>query len=207
MIGSEPKQKKTILIVDDELGVRESLRQILKNEYEVYTAASGEEALECLNRKKIDLVTLDIKMPGMSGMEVLKTIKSTRKSIEVILITAYGTFSNADEAVLYGAGDFIIKPFDVTEVMARIGRTLERRKDRQRIKGLIQQIKTLLPMGESKEEDLLPITKNLCEMLKRDNGETSFAAEELSSFASFASRCSRWLNKEAPPAPPDAEKT
>ncbi len=197
MAPNGSKQRKAILVVDDESGVRESLRQILKPHYEVYTAATGDEALECLKRKKIDLVTLDIKMPGISGMEVLKKIKETRKGIEVLLVTAYGTFANAEEAVLYGAGDFIVKPFDVLEITARIGKCLERSHQRQRIKGLIQQIKTLLPMGEAKEQDLLPLAKNLCHMLKKSKAETSLGADEVSSFASFSSRSSEWLKKNS----------
>ncbi len=162
------KTKKSILIVDDEIGVRESLRQILKSHYEVYTAADGKEALEGMKKHNIDLVTLDLKMPGMSGIEVLREIKKIKEDIEVIIITAYGTSDNAGDAIYYGAGDFIVKPFNVADLTAKVTHSLERHKSSQGIRGLIQQIKELLPLKEDKkEEHLLILSKNLCEMLEK----------------------------------------
>ena len=103
----------TILVVDDEVGPRESLRMILKPTYEVYTASNGQEALQFIRREKIDLVTLDLKMPGISGIDVLKEINKLNADIEVVIITGYGTLTNAVEAIRYGAVDFISKPFNV----------------------------------------------------------------------------------------------
>ena len=169
------KTKKAVLIVDDEMGVRESLRQILKPHYEVFTAADGQEALECVRQHKIDLITLDLKMPGLSGIDVLREVKKFRDDVEVIIITAYGTPTNAGESIYYGAGDFIIKPFDVFDISTKVKKSLDRQSKNLEIKKLIRQIRGILPAKEKKkDEKLLVLFKDLCTMLA--TGEFSYPA-------------------------------
>jgi putative two-component system response regulator len=144
-------QKGSILIVDDEVGPRESLRMILKPIYEIYTAANGDEALQVISKESIDLVTLDLRMPGLSGIDVLREIKKIKADVEVIVITGYGTLTNAQEAIRYGAGDFISKPFNVADIIAIISKSFERRNYNLKIKNLIQQIKDLRSVGSVKE--------------------------------------------------------
>jgi putative two-component system response regulator len=127
-------QKKSILIVDDELGVRESLKMILKPSYQVHTATGGREALQFIQEDKIDLVALDLTMPGLSGIDVLRQIKKNDPDMEVIVITAHGTPQNVQEAGRYGAGDFIIKPFSVPDLINSIKKSLERRNHNLRLK-------------------------------------------------------------------------
>ena len=129
-------QKRSILVVDDESSVRESIRMILKPKYEVYTAANGNEALQCIQKDKIDIVTLDLKMPGLSGIEVLKQIKKRNSDIEVIVISGYGTPQNHQEAVRHGAGDFIIKPFNAPDLINSVCISLERRTHNLRLRNL-----------------------------------------------------------------------
>ena len=169
------KTKKSILIVDDEMAVRESLRQILKPQYEIFTAADGHEALECVRNQKIDLITLDLKMPGLSGIDVLREVKQLRDDVEVIIITAYGTATNAGESIYFGAGDFIIKPFDVFDINTKVKKSLDRQSKNLEIKKLIRQIREALPAKEKKkDEKLLFLFKDLCAML--ETGEFSFPA-------------------------------
>jgi DNA-binding NtrC family response regulator len=151
-------QKGSILIVDDEVGPRESLRMILKPIYEIYTATNGDEALQVIQNENIDLVTLDLRMPGLSGIDVLREIKKIRADVEVIVITGYGTLTNAQEAIRYGAGDFISKPFNVADIIAIISKSFERRNYNMKIKNLIQQIKDLKSAGPIKEECQSPMT-------------------------------------------------
>ena len=120
--------RETILVVDDEIGPRELLRMILSPLYEVQTATVGEEALRFIYDNYVDLVTLDLNMPGRSGFGVLKAIKDFRPDIEVIVITGHGSLENAKEAIRWGAEDFIQKPFNVADVMAIVGKSLERRR-------------------------------------------------------------------------------
>jgi len=140
-------QRGSILIVDDEIGPRESLRMILKPIYDVHTAANGYEALQLIKREQVDLVTLDLKMPGISGIDVLREIKKLRADVEVIIITGYGTLTNAVEAIRYGAVDFISKPFNVAEIISIVSKSVERRNFNLKIKNLIQKIKDLHPLG------------------------------------------------------------
>lgn len=126
--------KETILIVDDEVGPRESLRMILKPLYEVHTAEDGREAINFISEKKVDLVTLDLKMPGLSGIDVLKEMKKIQPDIDVMIVTGYGTLGNAQEAIRYGAGDFISKPFNVADIIAIVSRALDRRSRNLKIK-------------------------------------------------------------------------
>jgi DNA-binding NtrC family response regulator len=144
-------QKGSILIVDDEVGPRESLRMILKPIYEIHTAANGDEALQIVQKENIDLVTLDLRMPGLSGIDVLREIKKIRGDVEVIVITGYGTLTNAQEAIRYGAGDFISKPFNVADIIAIISKSFERRNYNRKIKNLIQQIKDLKSVAPMKD--------------------------------------------------------
>ena len=129
-------QKRSILVVDDELGIREAIRMILNPNYDVYTAANGSEALQCIQKDKIDIVTLDLKMPGLSGIEVLKQIKKSNADIEVIVVSAYGTPHDHQEAVRHGAGDFIVKPFNAPDLINSICKSVERRTYNLRLRNL-----------------------------------------------------------------------
>jgi len=167
------KPKISVLIVDDEADVRDALCRILKPLYEVHTAGNGREALQRIQGQGADLVTLDLKMPGMSGIEVLREIKRMRDDIEVLIITAYGNPESAGEAIYYGARDFIAKPFDTSQVAAKVNHSLERRHNGLRIKNLIRQIKDHSPQGEDrKEERLLFLSKNLCEVLGQEESSS-----------------------------------
>ncbi len=119
------EQNKSILIVDDELSARESVKMILKPIFQVYTATGGKEALQCLQKEKIDLVTLDLKMPGLSGFEVLRAIKRNHPNIEAIIITAHATAENVAEAIRFGA-ELIPKPFNVPDLLIRLNKLLEK---------------------------------------------------------------------------------
>lgn len=126
--------KHTILIVDDESGPRESLKLILKPFYNIETAENGLQALETIQKRKIDLVTLDLKMPGMQGEEVLSRIKETHPEIEVLIITGHGTLKNAIELIRRGASGYELKPFTITEMVLNISKLLERKNKMEKLK-------------------------------------------------------------------------
>ena len=114
------RSKWSILIVDDEFGVRESLRMILNSYYEIYTAAGGEESLNIIKERKIHLITLDLNMPKLSGIETLREIRKIDGEVPVIIITGYGTRKDEKEALLYGARAFISKPFNISKIITVI---------------------------------------------------------------------------------------
>ena len=104
--------KERILIVDDEKNIVSSLTSILSDEgYEVSIAGDGVEALELIQKDPPDLVILDIWLPGMDGIEVLKTLKSYNLGVEVLIMSGHGTIDTAIKATKLGAQDFIEKPF------------------------------------------------------------------------------------------------
>jgi DNA-binding NtrC family response regulator len=111
--------KPTILVVDDETSIRESFNLILNRDFHVIMAASGEAALKKVIDEKIDLIYLDIRMSGMNGIETLKRIKEIDNRIEVIMVTAVNDVASATQAVKLGAKDYVVKPFDVKEILAK----------------------------------------------------------------------------------------
>jgi heterodisulfide reductase subunit A len=119
-----PQEKRhgfRILVVDDELVVRDSLKEWLEEEgFAVDMAASGAEALDCLARQNYHLMLLDIKMPGMDGVEVLQRSKEMNTELRVIMMTAYATVETAVEAMKIGALDYLVKPFDPAKMIPMV---------------------------------------------------------------------------------------
>jgi len=120
--------KTNVLVVDDEAVIREGLRRILEMDgFSVETSSSGTLALERLQEKDFDLVISDLKMPGMSGMDVLKTIKVLQPEVPVIIITGYSTVDTAVEAMKNGAFDYIAKPFTPEQINEKVQKALDQR--------------------------------------------------------------------------------
>jgi signal transduction histidine kinase len=126
--------KAHVLVVDDETGPRESLKMILNPYYNVHVADRGVRAFEILNQQPIDLVTLDLKMPGLTGINVLEKVKQHDPDIEAIIITGYGALDTAIEGLRLGAFDYISKPFDVNHILSLVRRGLERRCAKARLR-------------------------------------------------------------------------
>ncbi|MCK4389572.1 MAG: response regulator [Desulfobacterales bacterium] len=115
------KRKQTILVVDDEEMILAVFQRLLsKEQYTVLTASNGKKALEVVAEKSPDLVMLDLKLPDMSGIDVLRRIKRINENIEVIIITGYGTMKTARAAMRLGAYDYVTKPFDNNYITALI---------------------------------------------------------------------------------------
>jgi signal transduction histidine kinase len=120
----------SVLVVDDEEGPRRALEFVLQPQFRVLTAASGEEAIEILRREHVDVVTLDLSMPGTDGLATLARIREIIPDIAVVIVSAQGTFQNAKEAVRLRAFDFIQKPFNaatVLDVVNKAGETASTR--------------------------------------------------------------------------------
>ncbi len=161
MEEKEKRPGKSILIVDDEKGIVEWLKYALEKEgYEVKTALSGPEALEMAKNTYFHCVITDIKMAGMDGLQLLKKLKEEDPDIIVIIITAYGTFESAVEALRGGASDFITKPFRIDEITFRLQNVFERERLRQEnifLKDRITREEGII-IGESKKmKDLLSL--------------------------------------------------
>ena len=143
-----------VLVVDDERGPRESLRMILSGQYEVSTAVDGAGALDQLRTVEIDLVTIDLNMPGMKGDELMRTIRTEFPQTEIIIITGCGSIETAVEGIRHGVFDYLTKPFDVVQVTASVERALERRESRSRMVSFLEGISVILG-GECDSENAL----------------------------------------------------
>ena len=137
---SDNETPETILIVDDERGPRESLRMILASNHRILQASSGAEALECIRREHVDLITLDLNMPGMHGQELMRTVRSEFPHIEIVIITGCGSVESAAEGIRAGICDYIQKPFDVVQVSAAVGRALSRKGARDRLTSFLEEL-------------------------------------------------------------------
>jgi len=116
--------EKTLLVVDDEPGIRESLKWIFKDSYEIILAKDGREALEAIANRTPDLILLDILLPDINGLEILRNVKKDHRRLPVIMITATKTVKNAVEAMKLGADDYIVKPFDLEELRIIVHKAL-----------------------------------------------------------------------------------
>jgi len=120
--------KSTILIVDDEPGARESLGVILEDDYQVLSVGNGQEALETLQKKPIDLILLDVNMPDMDGLAVLRKIKEQDEEIDVIMVSALNQARKAVDAIKLGAYDYITKPYEPEDILSTVNRVISKQK-------------------------------------------------------------------------------
>lgn len=151
-----------ILVVDDEDDIRYVLTLLLKQEgYGVLEAADGKTALEILKTSAVDMVLLDIILPDVSGIQVLKEIKRQYEKMPVLMISGYGDINLAVESLKEGALDYVAKPFDNEKLLDTIARIMERASSIKE-KGLLRSrlMKALLGAGEKKEEFDLPKKRN-----------------------------------------------
>ncbi|MCS7010565.1 MAG: response regulator transcription factor [Anaerolineales bacterium] len=123
--------KGTILVVDDEPIERQTLTEILRLEgYYVASVANGEAALDYVRTRNVDLMILDLRMPGMSGMDVIKVVHRTHPDIEIILLTAHGSMDTAIEALRHRIHDYLLKPASPAQILETVAKGLQRRQAR-----------------------------------------------------------------------------
>lgn len=113
----ETVKEGKVLVIDDEIGPRESLRILLKNTYEVFLADHVDAGLELLKECKPDIVILDIRMPGKSGIEGLQELRAIDPVVSVVMLTGFGALDTARQAIQLGANDYLKKPFDTKDIM------------------------------------------------------------------------------------------
>ena len=119
-------KRATILVVDDENGVRQSFNMVLKDGYDVLMAANGKEAIDIFTKNAIDLILLDIRLPDIDGLDLLGKLKEIDPNTEIIMVTAVKEIQTAVKAIKLGAYEYVIKPFVVDDVLTLISRALEK---------------------------------------------------------------------------------
>ncbi len=150
-----------ILVVDDEGAIRYSISKTLQRVgYQVSAAASGEEALDMMNEQTFDVVLTDIRMPGLSGVELLSRIKDRAPDAIVILMTGYASLSTAVEALRLGAHDYLIKPSSSQDLRQSVQRGLERAQNLQRRRILLNSIQNNVKELTGSDFSQTPRTNN-----------------------------------------------
>jgi len=123
-------EKMKMMLVDDEERFLSTTRKLLeKKDYDVLTATSGADALELLRTNRVHVVILDVKMPGMDGVATLREIKRRFPMVEVIMLTGHATVDSAVEGMKSGAVDYLMKPADLEEIVAKATDAFQRRAD------------------------------------------------------------------------------
>ena len=138
--------------MDDEDGARQSLRVIFKDDYEILMAGDGATAVELAQKNKIDVAVLDIRMAGMSGIEVLERLKYVNPAIEAVMMTAFETTDTMRQALRLRACDYINKPFDVSTMRAAVASAMQRRTLESEIHTNAEKLQQLLERTAEPED-------------------------------------------------------
>ncbi len=138
------KRRGTLLVVDDEDGPRQALRVIFKDDYDLLMAEDGPTAIELAQKSEIDVAVLDIRMPGMSGIEVLERLRYVKPELEAIMITAFETTDTIRQALRLRACDYINKPFEIPNIRNAVGQAMQRRILGSQINSSAEKIQELL---------------------------------------------------------------
>jgi signal transduction histidine kinase len=146
-------RKGTLLVVDDEEGPRQSLSVIFKDEYEVWMAPDGATAIELVQHHRIDVAVLDIRMAGMSGIELLERLKNVDRGIEVVMMTAFETTETMRQALRLRACDYINKPFDISTMRAAVANAMLRRSLESEVRSNAQELQQLMAELQSHRID------------------------------------------------------
>jgi DNA-binding response OmpR family regulator len=151
--------KSKIMVIDDEAMVRDSLEDILRLEgYVVRGVNSGEEALTILQHEEFDLILLDLKMPGLDGIEVIRNLRRLAPDMKVILLTGHGSLESAIDALRLGAHDYLLKPAASSDILSSVARALSRRAEQRNRRILLEQLDSSLQrLKESEGFETVPV--------------------------------------------------
>ena len=177
--------RETVLVVDDQEPAREMLRDFVEGElgYTCQTAANGIEALDLVERQSFALVLSDVRMPEMDGVQLLKRIKKIKPDQCVVIVTAFGDQYSFVDMVEAGASDFILKPFDLAELRAKVVRVLRERALVLEQRALIQGLRAKIEESQHQREELKSARKQLDQQteelvrLKKENEDLRKALE------------------------------
>jgi two-component system response regulator AtoC len=149
----EVEKRATILVVDDERGVRQSFYMVLKDEFEVLLSKTGAEALEIFSKNAVDIILLDILLPDINGIDLIEKFKDIDPNTEIIMVTAVKEVQTAVRSIKQGAYEYIIKPFNVDEVITVIHRALEKHNLVKEVTYLRHELERVQPFEEMVGKD------------------------------------------------------
>ncbi len=173
--------KPSVLIVDDEAGPREALKMILRPFFNIHAVESAAAAQQALKAHKIDVVTLDLKLPDGNGTDLLQEIKRDQEHVEVIIITGYGSLKSAMEGIRYGAAGYLLKPFNVMELIEVVTHALEKKR---RLDGLREILRTFGNVWDT-DVDAETAWKNLARSLEAKDPDLVRHSERVCFYSSL----------------------
>ena len=141
------EKRQTIMIVDDDEGIRDTLEAILRQQYNILKAADGEMALKVISEKEVNVILLDIRLPGIDGLDVLRLVKERYEDVEVIVITAVKDIDTAVKAIKLGAFHYVTKEFDYDEIHALVNKAMSKQHDEKKILYLKTEIEQFIDKG------------------------------------------------------------
>lgn len=173
-------RRPQILIVEDQLGPRKSLEMILSPYFDVLTVDSGEKGLKVLQERPVDVVTLDLRLPDRHGIDVLRQIKRLHADVEVIIITGYGEFKTALDALHLGASSYLLKPFNMGDVLTAVNRAAGKKRQIDQLKDFLLKIGEVVGVKKeiSQGIKLLEEDRSLLENVKKMFERTEQEIEE-----------------------------
>jgi signal transduction histidine kinase len=168
--AATPKRRGTLLVVDDEDGPRMSLKVIFKDAYNLLMAEDGQKAMELAQENEIDVAIIDIRMAGMSGIEVLERLRLVRPDLEAIMITAFETTDTIRQALRLRACDYINKPFDIATIRSAVAQAMQRRLLESEVHSSADKVRELLTELENRsiEEQIAKTHKDIYASILHD---------------------------------------
>jgi putative two-component system response regulator len=173
--------KPSVLIVDDEAGPREALKMILRPFFNIHAVESAGAAQQVLKERRIDVVTLDLKLPDRQGTDLLQEIKRDQEHVEVIIITGYGSLKSAMDGIRYGAAGYLLKPFNVMELIDVVTHALEKKR---RLDGLREILRTFGNVCDA-DVDAETAWKNLARSLEAKDPDLVRHSERVCFYSSL----------------------
>ncbi len=180
MTSVDSSPQPTVLVIDDETGPRDALKVILRPFFTIRAADNAKSALDLLNKEPIDLVTLDQRLPDRHGLDLLNDIKHNHPDVEVVIVTGYGSLKSAMEGIRQGAAGYLLKPFNVTELITLTQQTMDKKRRLDFIRRKLRSDPELWEMGERQTRAWDTITSEYFTLYMNAGGKAAFQEDEMS---------------------------
>lgn len=180
MISVESSPQPTVLVVDDEAGPRDALKVILRPFFTIRAAENAKSALDVLNNEPIDLITLDQRLPDRHGLDLLNDIKHGHPDVEVVIVTGYGSLKSAMEGIRQGAAGYLLKPFNVTELITLTQQTMDKKRRLDFLRRNLRSSPKLWGTGEQQTRAWDAIKSEYFTLYVNAGGDAVFQEEEMS---------------------------
>lgn len=180
MTALESVPQPTVLVIDDEAGPRDALKVILRPFFNIHTAENAKSALDILRNEPIDLITLDQRLPDRHGLDLLHDIKHHHPDVEVVIVTGYGSLKSAMEGIRQGAAGYLLKPFNVNELIALTQQITDKKRRLDFLRQSLRSIPELWGTGERQSRAWDAIQSDYCTLYMKARGNAALPEEEMS---------------------------